>query len=1001
MPLQKQVIAFPLGTGIDTKTDPKQVQPGKLLVAENEVYNSIGQLVPRFGLTAYSSSILGGGTLSSATKAAAHKQELLVFGGNKLYGVRPTAAAPLTDKGSVYSATVQSRGIAAGLGDQLHPTVAYGDDLIACSYLVYNGTTTKYDLYCTILDRATQEPVVANRLILADVIEQRCVYFSGSFYFFLRVSPSVLYSVRVQTSAATTFGGFTLVANDIDSDPVISFSLSQSGNYLALLYAKSTNGAKLGFITAAGSIGGPSDGLPTAVSLGANVWGSTDYVHAHAYLVGDATNDGVYAFLDSTCYIYNASLSNSPSGIASITMPAVTDFNSRLATVNESASTIRIFADGRQTAVSDEQYNIMRTCTLTRSGVASASSTVVRSLSIASQPFRQGGDTYVLAAFTSSLQSSYFLLHSSGKVVARCSYQKGGGSVAHLSDVVSDTAGQYLIPNVVRGRLYTNGVGAATFQKTVQLSRFTFGGSGDLNPVALGNTTYFSGGCPRMYDGAAAVELGFHYYPENLTATGNASATSMLAGTYQVAAIFEWVDLNGQIHRSAPSVPASATLTAGQKLDVIVPTLRLTDRSLVKVVLYVTEANGTTFYRAFPFDQEKASSTALDSVTYSITGVSTTREILYTTGGVLENIAPPSCAQLLAYGNRLVAVGLEDEDEIWYSKLLVNGDGLGFNDTFTLRVPEGKRGVCSAVVIDEKLIFFKRQGASWIAGQGPTDTGINSDLGNPQPIPSDVGCDDPRSVVNFPGGAFFKSSDRGWCMIDRALNVSYKGGVDVDRFNSLSVSSAILIPKSSQIRITHSDGQALVFDFFYGQWSTFTNYECVSACLWGSTYVMVRSTGQINRESTSSWLDNGAEVVQRVVTPWYSLAGLQGFQRVWRAAFLGENRSAHTYKVRVRFDFDPEWKELFTVASSSIGADYVTDASYYTASDNLGGTPKPVHQLEVNPYIQKCQAIAFEISSSNPTLVDGEGFRAAAIALVVGVKPGTKRLTAGQKMASA
>ena len=48
MPLDKRQIAVNFAQGLDTKSDPRQVQ-GKLLVAENAVFTSPGQLKKRNG----------------------------------------------------------------------------------------------------------------------------------------------------------------------------------------------------------------------------------------------------------------------------------------------------------------------------------------------------------------------------------------------------------------------------------------------------------------------------------------------------------------------------------------------------------------------------------------------------------------------------------------------------------------------------------------------------------------------------------------------------------------------------------------------------------------------------------------------------------------------------------------------------------------------------------------------------------------------------------------
>ena len=49
MALGKQNISISFGKGVDTKTDNKQVVPGKLLNLENAVLKKVGKFVKRFG----------------------------------------------------------------------------------------------------------------------------------------------------------------------------------------------------------------------------------------------------------------------------------------------------------------------------------------------------------------------------------------------------------------------------------------------------------------------------------------------------------------------------------------------------------------------------------------------------------------------------------------------------------------------------------------------------------------------------------------------------------------------------------------------------------------------------------------------------------------------------------------------------------------------------------------------------------------------------------------
>ena len=114
----------------------------------------------------------------------------------------------------------------------------------------------------------------------------------------------------------------------------------------------------------------------------------------------------------------------------------------------------------------------------------------------------------------------------------------------------------------------------------------------------------------------------------------------------------------------------TATPTGGSStVTLTIPSLRLTQKVGVIVEVYRTTNNGTIFYKV----GSVANSTSADSVSFADAGaISDTdlvaKEQLYTTGGVLDNIAPPSSLVIAPYKNRLVCVSSENPKKLIYSK---------------------------------------------------------------------------------------------------------------------------------------------------------------------------------------------------------------------------------------------------------------------------------------------------------------------------------------------
>ena len=65
MALRRDNFPINVGQGLDTKTDPKHVIPGKLLLLENGVFKKRGRIDKRNGHTKLSPKTLDGTTLNS------------------------------------------------------------------------------------------------------------------------------------------------------------------------------------------------------------------------------------------------------------------------------------------------------------------------------------------------------------------------------------------------------------------------------------------------------------------------------------------------------------------------------------------------------------------------------------------------------------------------------------------------------------------------------------------------------------------------------------------------------------------------------------------------------------------------------------------------------------------------------------------------------------------------------------------------------------------------
>ena len=416
----------------------------------------------------------------------------------------------------------------------------------------------------------------------------------------------------------------------------------------------------------------------------------------------------------------------------------------------------------------------------------------------------------------------------------------------------------------------------------------------------------------------------------------------------------------------------------GVQATVNIPTLRITDKPLdtpVSIAVYRTLVNETLFYRVSRFDQPILNDKTIDSVSFSDNTADSEligNEQLYTTGGVLANGPSPASNLLTQYRNRLIAVSSEDPFTWYFSKPVGTGVPVQFSPFFYKKIPEFGGQITALGVMDDKLIFFKRSSIFIVVGSGPNNLGLQDDFNDAELVTTDTGCSEPKSVVRMPLGLMYKSA-KGIYLLNRGLNVEYRGA-PVEAYNNVAVTSSELIESVNQVRFTLETGVTLVYDYFFDQWSAFTNQNAVDSTIFDSKFVYLRPDGKIYKESSTSWTDGGLPIYLKAKTAWLSFNGLQGLERIYNAMVLGEYKSPHTLTFQVAHDF---------AAASQ------TTVIPSTVSPGL-------YQYKVYLTRQKSQAVQFILQESQAGPTYGEGLSISAVSLEVGVKKGLNTLPAGK-----
>lgn len=990
MALQKQPIAISFSQGLDTKTDPNQVAAGKMLVLQNSVFDKLGLLQKRNGFGLLSTLPTGNNATSLNTF-----QDSLLATGSSLYAYNADSTGWIT-KGTVQPISVQAQSLVRSSAAQTSPDVAVAANGLMCVTYMESGLG-----YYKIADSTTGQSIV-NKVALPNNSVNPRVFLLGS-YFVVTFGATVTATPHLQYVAIPTSNPTApLAAADISTQVLsasgaydafvannrlyVAWNASDVGNAVRITYM-GTN-----LTVSASQVLGVYNAAQIAVT--ADTSGSSSVVYI--------------CFATSSALLVAAVDQNLNSVLAPTSVVTSSAINALtcIATAGSVTALYQLTATYPSTVRSDS----LNAVTVAQSGtITSAGATILKSVGLGSKPFSVNGTTYVLAAHQSSYQPSYFLVNLSGTVLARLAYSNGGGYSASniLSNACVTTNGvvlAYLYKDNIQSISKANAGTDKQIFSTTGVNIATLG----INNTAqysseIGSSLHLTGGQLWQYDGTSPVEHSFHVWPEDVAVSTSGTGGSLAAQQYYYCFTYEWTDSQGMLHRSAPSVPVGITTTGTTSSNtLVVPTLRLTAKSSVRIVGYRWSAGQQSYYQFTSISSPTLNDATVNTVSIVDTQADSAilgNTLLYTTGGVIENIAAPASQHSCLYKSRLVLIDAEDENLLWVSKQVIEGTPVEMSDLLTVYVApttgvQGSTGGNKAIAaMDDKLIMFKANAIYYMTGTGPDNTGAQNDFSEPTFVTSAVGSINPSSVVLTPAGIMFQSNGKGIWLLDRSLATKYVGDA-VEAFNSDKVVGAISVPGTNQVRFTLDSGTVLVYDYYVGQWGTFTGIPGISATVYNQLHTYLNSYGQVLQETPGTYLDNGKPVLIKFTTSWLKLAGLQGFQRAYYFYLLGKYITPHTLTCSVAYDYNSSITQTTQISPVNYSAAYGGESLY--GGGQYGGESS-VEQWQLSLAKQKCQAIQLTLEENYDSSLGvqaGQGFCLSGLQLTVGIKGTDPKLPA-------
>lgn len=866
MTLEWRNVDLPFAQGLDTKSDPLQIPVGKLSECVNGRFVKSGRIQKRLGFDA-----LSGAAVTAITATATLGDQLIAFDGTLAYDYS-NVAANWQSCGSCVAVKPEELSVPIATQYCTSPDVAYLSGVEAYAYVDSLGHA-----HFMTVDAVTRAVLVPDTDIASPSAYQvKALALGTNFLVLVYKQSTQKLSYVLVAPTATSIGALTELSAYSLYNPGIWDAAVISGS-LYIAYSDSNEHVHVAQL----------DTSMTGLANGAEAFAyrpATTMKAVSVFASGATRPVGLAYIYEDTSVNTHVAANSFSADVSTSGTPVRTSYG----TLNDSGKHVAGIAAPGAAGQAYVFAGNLNAATPARPCIYSvlfdfagsyALTTFLPLAYLQSKPYLAFGSTIAVpCGVPSNTQGFGYVVSAAGVPLARTNV--GASTVSRtyavLGESPSPATGQWLLvePRTTRiiNNSYTMGLGVA---------RLTYGDRDAFRTTEVGGRLLMAGAIARDFDGNQSVEAGFLRYPDfyrTITPAGG----SIPAGTYQWCFAYQWTDAQGVLHESAPCPALLTAFASPSQMTFAVECLPFTQKSNVRIVGYRTQdiatTGDTTFYRFTPPAGAANSLTAtVTSITDNNANWATTNEVLYTAGGVVENVAPPPSVRCTSWKSRCWLVGA-DGHTLWYSKLRQPGFPIDFNDGFSVTIEDRNGPVTALGVMDDHLIIFTATSIYHLVGEGPDNLGQSDDYGLPQLVTTDVGCERQGSVVVTPNGLMFQSR-KGIYLLNRSFQAQYVGA-PVEQYNADTVVAAVLMQDSNEVRFTQAT-RTLVYNYLFDQWSTFTlSGTAVDSGVWRGTYYYAQSGGALELEQSAAYDDDGVATSLTLTTGWLPLAGLQGYQRV-------------------------------------------------------------------------------------------------------------------------